>query len=401
MEKQTQPNKIAIIAVTFNRIDSLQRLLASLEHAHYTEEVSLIISVDKSDIDEVASFANQYCWPHGEKMVVLQPRNLGLRSHMLSLGQHFSKFDALVVLEDDVSVSPAFYDYVKACFSRYSDDDRIAGISLYAHAVCNQNDLPFIPAKSEFDVYFMHYAASWGEVWMKRQWCAFYEWYQSHSDEFYLDNLPPCINRWPKTSWLKYHIRYCIETQKYFVYPYSSYSTNNADSGVHFHYSDTLYQSVLQVTPQTAFRLPSLDESIIRYDGFFEPEYLAPYLFVDDKDLCVDLYGMKHPNLYRRYLLSTQSHPYRIVRSFALELRPIEMNIIQNQQGQGIWLYDTTESAIAPKVDAYQRYYYLYGKAFYRAIFMLGGCKIIKLLLDLIAYKLNKVFHWHLPCHLN
>ena len=401
MEKQIQSIKTAIVAVTYNRMDSLQRLLTSLEQAHYTEEVFLIISIDKSDSDEIACFANQYCWPYGEKIVVVQSRNLGLRNHMLSLGQHFSNFDALIVLEDDITVSPAFYDYVKACTSQYSDDDRVAGISLYGHTVCNLNGLPFIPAKSEYDVYFMHYAASWGEVWMKRQWCAFYEWYQSHSEEFYLDYLPSSINQWPRTSWLKYHIRYCIENQKYFVYPYASYSTNNSDPGVHYHYSDTLFQSVLQITPQFEFRLPSLDESIVRYDGFFEPKFLAAYLSVDDKELCVDLYGMKHPCLYHRYLLSTQSHPNRVVRSFALELRPIEMNIIQDRQGQGIWLYDTRESAIAPKVDAYQRYYYLYGKAFYHAIFMLGGWGIFKLLVDLVAYKLNKVFHWHLPCHLN
>ena len=59
MEKQIQSIKTAIVAVTYNRMDSLQRLLTSLEQAHYTEEVFLIISIDKSDSDEIACFANQ------------------------------------------------------------------------------------------------------------------------------------------------------------------------------------------------------------------------------------------------------------------------------------------------------------------------------------------------------
>lgn len=401
MDNQIIQHKIALVAVAYKRIDCLRRLLVSLENACYTEPVTLIISVDKSDTDIVARFAQEYNWPHGDKRTVLHPRNLGLRNHMLSLGQHFSQFDALVILEDDISVSPAFYTYVKACLSRYSTDGDIAGISLYSHSVCNQNGYPFVPAKTQYDVYFMNYAASWGQVWMKKQWEAFYQWYLSHDEEFNLNHLPSCINRWPKTSWLKYHIRYCIEMHKYFVYPYSSYSTSNCDPGIHYNYSDTLYQSVLQISPQAEFRLPVLAESIVKYDGFFEPTYLSSYLAVEEKDLCVDFYGQKHPSLYRRYLLSTQCLPFRVVRAFALELRPIEMNIIQERDGQGIWLYDTFETGTSPVADLYQKYYYMYGKAFYHAIFMLGMGRIFKLITDLIAYKLNKVFHWHLPCHLN
>lgn len=42
-------NEIAIVAVTYNRTDSLKRLLRSLERAHYgNEKPTLIISIDKS-----------------------------------------------------------------------------------------------------------------------------------------------------------------------------------------------------------------------------------------------------------------------------------------------------------------------------------------------------------------
>ena len=52
-------NKIAIIAVTYNRIDSLTRLLKSLENAEYGDErPTLIISIDKSKTDAVEKFAD-------------------------------------------------------------------------------------------------------------------------------------------------------------------------------------------------------------------------------------------------------------------------------------------------------------------------------------------------------
>lgn len=33
---------------------------------------------------------------------------------------------------------------------------------------------------------------------------------------------------------------------------------------------------------------------------------------------------------------------YQIVKKFALELRPIELNVIMNNEGEGIYLYDSS-----------------------------------------------------------
>ena len=174
--------KIAIIAVAYNRRESLARLLESLERASYPEPATLIISVDKSKTDEVERMADDYHWPHGEKRVTKHEKNLGLRAHMLSLGRYFDEFDAIIVLEDDVTVAPAFYYYAQACLEKYYDDSRIAGISLYSFSSNYQTYLPFMPVKTQWDVYFMNCAQSWGEVWMKKQWLAFKEWYDSNTN---------------------------------------------------------------------------------------------------------------------------------------------------------------------------------------------------------------------------
>ena len=107
--------KIAIIAVAYNRSDSLGRLLKSLERATYPESATLIISIDKSKTDAVEKMADGYHWPYGELRVVKHEKNLGLRAHMLSLGNYFQEYDALIVLEDDVTVATSFYYYAKAC----------------------------------------------------------------------------------------------------------------------------------------------------------------------------------------------------------------------------------------------------------------------------------------------
>ena len=63
--------------------------------------------------------------------------------------------------------------------------------------------LPFKPVKSEYDVFMMNCAQSWGQVWMKNQWRKFKEWYEKNSEEFNKPDLPQSINSWPKSSWLK------------------------------------------------------------------------------------------------------------------------------------------------------------------------------------------------------
>ena len=57
-------NNIAIVAVAYNRVSSLNRLLNSLLKANLTE-APLIISIDKSDTNIVEEFADTFTWSVG------------------------------------------------------------------------------------------------------------------------------------------------------------------------------------------------------------------------------------------------------------------------------------------------------------------------------------------------
>lgn len=372
--------KIGICVITYNRINSLKRLLSSLEKAYYPNPVDLIISIDKSDTDAVETFAKEYVWQFGEKRVITHERNLGLRAHVLSCGDLLKEdYDALVVLEDDTSVAESFYLYASQCVEKYKDNEEIAGISLYNFAMSYHNRQIFIPLVTDSDVYLMQCAQSWGQVWMRKQWTEFRAWYDVHSEEFTdAAHLPHSICSWPKSSWLKYHTRYCIETEKYFVYPYVSLSTNNSDAGTHADKSSNLCQTSMIYGIKKSFNLnPS-----IKYDGFFENEILYSVLGLTKEECCIDFYGEKKNREHRRYWLTLESQPYKRVKSFALELKPYEMNIINDRRGNEIFLYDTSLSGKAPKaISASELKKYLFTLEF--------TCKeIISLLQDKIKSKL-------------
>lgn len=335
--------KIAIVAVAYNRVHSLSRLLLSLEKAHYSSDsVPLIISVDKSNTDEVERFADNYQWLNGEKIVDKHEKNLGLRPHMMSLGKWFDKYDALIVLEDDIVVSPSFYYYTKQAVAKYSCNGEIAGISLYSYQVNYQTGLPFQPIIDEHDAFFMNCAMSWGEVWMRDSWRVFYDWYLVNQDFPQMNHLPARICKWNQKSWLKYHTRYCIEEKKFFVYPYVSLSTNSGDLGVHNTGStNNIYQVNLQEGEKFNYNLPDFGSKAVYYDGFFENIGLYNYLGIEEGDLCLDLNGTRQDAQEKRYWLTSEIRDYKILQSFGLSTRPIETNVFQGEKGESLFLYDT------------------------------------------------------------
>jgi len=330
---------IGICIIAYNRLHSLKRVLGTLEKAYYPQYVDLNISIDKSNTDIVEKYAMAYHWKYGKKNVIVHQRNLGLRKHVLSCGELLEAYDALIVLEDDISVAPSFFCYALNCVEKYADVDEIGGISLYNFPLVYHNSRTFIPLKTDSDVYLMKCAQSWGQVWMKKQWNAFKKWYDENNAEFGdAPHLPHSICSWAENSWLKYHMRYCIESGKYFVYPYISLSTNNGDAGEHVRNFSTLFQAPMLYGLQKVFKL----NPTIRYDGFFENEKLHEALGVDESECCIDFYGEKDNRERRRYWLTTSSQPYKLVTSYGLVLKPYELNVLYQVKGNDLFLYDTT-----------------------------------------------------------
>ena len=338
----------AICIVAYNRTDSLRRLLGSLERASYpSEEVTLVISIDKSDTSTVEDFADGYQWKFGPKRVIKHDRNLGLRKHVLSCGDLLDEFESIIVIEDDIYVAPDFYNYATACIDRFSDDDRVAGISLYNFRYNAEAQLPFNQLKTDSDVYMMQLAQSWGQVWMRKQWCEFRKWYDGLTEgiESLGNRIPASILKWPESSWLKYHTAYCICADKYFIYPYFALSTCFAEAGEHTASTSSIHQSLLYSGRNSTFKL----NPTVIYDAYREFVGFGEYLGIDEKDLCTDYFGLKGKIEGRRYLLTRQCLPFRRLRSFGLELRPYELNVINGIEGNMLFLYDTQTTAEAPK----------------------------------------------------
>jgi len=353
----------AIIVIGYNRLNSIKRLMNSLDGCYYDTNIDLIISIDKGDHQELERYVNDFKWKFGKKIVKLHKKRLGLKEHVLTCGNYLNEFnyDAIAVFEDDIYVAKDFFRYMRNTVEFYHTDTRIAGISLYKHEWNINANRPFVPLKTKDDVYFMQYAQSWGQVWMKDQWNEFYQWFKKNEHHLIMDyQVPVNITEWSEKSWLKYHIMYCIYTNKYFVYPHISLTTNFSDIGSHVTSNSSRMQVEILYGDKKEYNLCELNSQSVRYDAFFEPQFISKYLGIKDTELTIDLYGTKSDRVMSKYLLTSKSMGYSIIRKFGCHFRPHEANIINDFTGEIFYLYDQTNAITKSPKDNLLTYRYAY-----------------------------------------
>ena len=338
--------KPVIVVAAYRRLHSLQRLLRSIEGAIYTlDDITLIISIDyHPDNTDVIQCAEEFKWTHGNKIVRTHKENIGLKRHIIECGDYSMEYGAAIILEDDVLVAPAFYEYARHAHDYYAADERIAGISLYGHEWNHYAAKKFQPVRKNGDVYFGQFSCTWGESWSAKQWSAFKDWYANNPEIKRDELLPASIYEWTR-SWGKYFVRYLAETNRYYILPYKPVSTVFGEVGTHSSEMELDVQVSLYWGNEEYHFVPF--EEGQHYDIFFEcidlKAVLAERNNIKESDICIDLYALpkrKYGN--KRYVLTTRMMQYQIMECYDFNLRPHEVNVLLDMHGNGIFLYDTS-----------------------------------------------------------
>lgn len=326
--------RIAIVIPCYKRTDSLKALLASLTEAFYDDQrPDLILSVDRADDDSAARLAEAFQWPYGEKRVIRHERNIGLRENILFCGDLTAEYDAVIVIEDDLTVSRSFYRYASSAAEFYRDNDRVGGISLYQYELEEITWSRFMPMYEGFDTYFMRWPSSWGQLWTRNQWKHFRQWYDAGPDIMGLP-LPACVKRWQQ-SWKKFYAAYLTQTGRYFVFPFYSHTHNGSlAGGVHYYEMPcTVTASQLHYFDQHTFRFPTLEQSHYRYDAYFQLERRRVEIAGREYDLQFDLLGSRMEAEAPFVVTARRVPQNRTIASFGAAMLPLELNILENRPG--------------------------------------------------------------------
>ena len=231
LDNPKNKERIAIVAIGYNRQAGLSRLLDSVNDAVYDiPEVPLFISIDASGDQKLYEYVKGFEWKHGPKFVNIQEERLGLKNHIFQCMSLSKYFKGVIILEDDILVSPYFYHYACKTLEKYGDDERVAGIALYRNEYDGYSNIPLIPLYNGQDVMAWKSICTWGEMLNERMWREFSEWLAAWDENFEAIDMNETIKGWSR-AWSKYFYAYIVSTDRYFIFPYEPLTTNFNDAG--------------------------------------------------------------------------------------------------------------------------------------------------------------------------
>ena len=167
-ESKALPRTPAPIAVfAYDRPDHLRRCIESLQANDLADESDLFVFSDApkepARSPRVAQ-VRDYIRTIGRfktVTIIAQPQNLGLAASIISgVTKLSSDFGKVIVVEDDLVVSPYFLQFMNDGLDVYADDDRVAGIHGYMFPV--NHGLP--------ETFFLRDPGCWGWATWKRAW---------------------------------------------------------------------------------------------------------------------------------------------------------------------------------------------------------------------------------------
>lgn len=246
-----------LIVLTMDRAPALSRLIASAEAADYGEDrVDLDIWIDRGakGIDaSVLSVVNSAKWTHGAKNVHARRAPGGLYQQWIYTWRVPEQTDELaVILEDDLELSPSFYQWLKIARATYGNDPEVAAFTLQrstlrprlgpggrGHTLNVPKDVP---------VFKYRLLGSWGFAPQRDAWIEFRKWFKRKrelGERPYVKGL--ITTQWYKeqevdgfapTMWTQWFIRFAHEKGYFTVTPHLEDGTtlcaNWRESGMHY-----------------------------------------------------------------------------------------------------------------------------------------------------------------------
>lgn len=161
-----------IVLFAYNRPWHTEQTLQSLAKNVLASESELIVYVDgpKQDasaaqlenVEEVRALVKQQTWC--KKLTIhIAESNQGLANSIIrGVSETLKKYDRLIVLEDDMILSPYFLQYMNETLEKYADCEDVVSI----HGYC-------APINYSSPIFFLRGADCWGWATWKRGWRLF------------------------------------------------------------------------------------------------------------------------------------------------------------------------------------------------------------------------------------
>jgi hypothetical protein len=161
---------LPVALFVYKRVDHLERTINSLKHNHLSQNVDLHIfsdgpkkPEDKLSVDQVRNYIKNIS-DFSKVTIRESAENRGLAKSIISgVTEVLDIYDRVIVIEDDLELSPYFLTYMNEALNLYQDNPKVASIHGYT-----------LPVKAQLpDTFFLKGADCWGWGTWKRAWDIF------------------------------------------------------------------------------------------------------------------------------------------------------------------------------------------------------------------------------------
>ena len=158
-----------IVIFTYNRLDHLDTLINSLEQNELFKKSKILVfsdgpkkELDIEKIEKIRIYLKKKLISNNSE-IIERSNNFGLSKNVITgINQTFNDYDQVIILEDDLEVSPFFLNYMNDALNLYANSENVASISGYMYPI---NSKSF-----SNDYFFLKLVESWGWGTWRRAW---------------------------------------------------------------------------------------------------------------------------------------------------------------------------------------------------------------------------------------
>lgn len=253
-----------IVLFVYNRLEHTKKTIEALKNNNLAINSELFIFSDapkNEDATKLVMDVREYIKTiTGFKKITIitREKNFGLANSIITgVTEIIKNYGKIIVLEDDIIISPVFLEYMNLMLNKYINNKNIYSVTGYNHPPA----LMKIPSNYSFDIYFCNRACSWSWGTWNDRWSTV-DWQISDYDDFKNNKkmiklfnssgndkvkmlekqMSNKIDSWA-IRWDYHHFK----NDAFCVYPVKSYINNigNDLSGVHSGKTDKYNNNVL------------------------------------------------------------------------------------------------------------------------------------------------------------
>lgn len=272
-----------LLLFTYKKLDTLKQTVSAIQKNHFAKDTTVFIfsdgpkfEKDSKAVNEVRKFIHSI---QGFKDIIIveSPVNKGLANSIIDgVTKIINAYDKVIVVEDDLKLTPNFLTFMNESLNFYENDPRVFSVSGFIFNMPVYRDY-------KYDIFFTRRHCSWGWAMWKDRWNEidwsvqdFPEFMRSENQQKSFNelgsDLTDALIRQQKGEINSWAIRcnyHQFKKQSYTVYPVKSKVDNIGfgEEATHTVQRFNRYKTTLESDPKYDFMFPNRvfeDELLLR-----------------------------------------------------------------------------------------------------------------------------------------